>query len=630
MNYQITELLSNNFSILVGQASASILALLLERLLVVPRIHMKRWCFKIASMHFCLISFFYYVLLLISGKVIFTVIMVLALLLILIIVNNAKYKNLQEPLVFSDYDYFTDAFKFPRLYIPFLGFSGILGIAIGIMLVIFGYIQDSSAINRFDLEDGLGLSVIWLVIGSLYLQLNIRVSKLVTFNPREDLNNLGFAMYLWCYFIEYLKKPYPVSKFEFLTLKKANYNNSNNTATSTSVATSVDDSATSIKGNNDKPYEPYETSDISDVSSNKPSQESSNELAKASLNVLDSESPNVSPNVLPHLVAIQSESFFDPRDWNSNIKEEVLETFDSICKESRLSGKLSVPAFGANTIRTEFSFLTGVAPATMKGHQFSPYQIMARKSFELKSFVNLLKSQGYYTVCIHPYYKKFYNRDIIFNKWGFDAFLDIDIFDKTVVKGAYISDEAITLKILSILKQKKGMPIFIFAITMEKHGPMHLEKISEEEFNQYYKNDADKKLVDYDLSVYLNHLHNADKMLKDLTNAFKNTSYPISLAFYGDHIPIMPTAYKNIGVPSGKVPYFIWDNHAFISAFLNNKSETNKTNIQKDLNNENLNYENLNSRNLKDGINENDTNEVLKVDLKIEDLSVTWLSSVTK
>ncbi|MDY5778820.1 MAG: hypothetical protein SPK04_02510, partial [Succinivibrionaceae bacterium] len=77
-------------------------------------------------------------------------------------------------------------------------------------------------------------------------------------------------------------------------------------------------------------------------------------------------------------------------------------------------------------------------------------------------------------------------------------------------------------------------------------------------------------------------------------------------------------------------PYFIWDNHAFISAFLNNKSETNKTNIQKDLNNENLNYENLNSRNLKDGINENDTNEVLKVDLKIEDLSVTWLSSVTK
>ena len=521
MNYQIFELLNSNVFILVGQAIACCLTLLFEKFLVVPKTHMKLRGLKIASIHLCIISFLYYVFLLITGKVIFSVLLLLSLIIILIVVNNAKYKNLQEPLVFSDYDYFTDAFRFPRLYIPFLGIYGVLGIVIGTSLVIFGYFKDLSFVNRFELDNGLGLSICWLIFCVLFLKQNSDLSKDVKFSIKEDLDNLGFVVYLWCYFIEYLKRPNPISNFESLSLNK---------------------------------------------SKNK---------------------------VLPHLIAIQSESFFDPRDWNNNIKEDVLANFDVICNQSRQKGKLSVPAFGANTIRTEFSFLTGVSPSVMKGHQFSPYQIMSRKSFTLKSFVNFLKAQGYHTVCIHPYYKKFYYRDIIFKKWEFDEFIDIEGFNKTTDRqGAYIADEAVTKKIISILKEKTNRPIFVFAITMENHGPMHLEKITESEFKMFYKQDSEMKLMDYDLSVYLNHLHNADKMIKELTQEFNNSESPISMVFYGDHIPIMPNAYKGMGVPSGKVPYFIWDNQAFI----------------KDM----------------------QDNENLKIDLRIEDLSVTWLSRVTK
>ena len=45
----------------------------------------------------------------------------LAALLTVVLVNNAKFKALHEPFVFQDYEYFTDAIRYPRLYIPFFG-----------------------------------------------------------------------------------------------------------------------------------------------------------------------------------------------------------------------------------------------------------------------------------------------------------------------------------------------------------------------------------------------------------------------------------------------------------------------------------------------------------------------------
>src|SRR5690606_24085107 len=62
---------------------------------------------------------------------------------------------------------------------------------------------------------------------------------------------------------------------------------------------------------------------------------------------------------LPHLVAVQSESFFDPRPLFAGIRPEVLAEFDRLRSDAVAHGKLKVPAWGANTVRTEFSFLAG-------------------------------------------------------------------------------------------------------------------------------------------------------------------------------------------------------------------------------------------------------------------------------
>jgi len=63
---------------------------------------------------------------------------------------------------------------------------------------------------------------------------------------------------------------------------------------------------------------------------------------------------------LPHLVSVQSESFFDARRISDGIRPEILAEFDRFRAEAVASGYLQVPAWGANTVRSEFSFLSGI------------------------------------------------------------------------------------------------------------------------------------------------------------------------------------------------------------------------------------------------------------------------------
>ncbi len=51
----------------------------------------------------------------------FATAIVMACLLLIVQVSNAKYHSLREPFIFQDFEYFTDALKHPRLYLPFLG-----------------------------------------------------------------------------------------------------------------------------------------------------------------------------------------------------------------------------------------------------------------------------------------------------------------------------------------------------------------------------------------------------------------------------------------------------------------------------------------------------------------------------
>lgn len=256
----------------------------------------------------------------------------------------------------------------------------------------------------------------------------------------------------------------------------------------------------------------------------------------------------------PHMVAVQSESFFDPRRLFPGIRPELLAEYDRIKAGSRAWGSLRVPAWGANTIRTEFSFLTGVDNALLGAHRFNPYRALAR-GWEILSLPAFLRSVGYRTVCIHPYFKSFYLRDKVMPRLGFDAFLGIENFAGARRSGPYIGDAAVANLIVETLKLA-STPTFVFAITMENHGPLHLEKVGPEDEGELYEAAPPENFED--LTVYLRHVRSADAMIGTLTAGAAACDRPMELCWYGDHVPIMPKVYAALGTPCGDVEYVLW------------------------------------------------------------------------
>lgn len=255
---------------------------------------------------------------------------------------------------------------------------------------------------------------------------------------------------------------------------------------------------------------------------------------------------------LPDIVVVQSESFFDPRRSFPGIRGDLLARFDQACREANLHGRLSVPAWGANTMRPEFSFLTGIDPASLGIHRFNPYRRVAGKP--VRALPTVLRDAGYRTMCIHPHPSRFFRRDRAFPNLGFERFLDIREFPNARKFGPYVSDKALTDKLLGELSQTEG-PVFLFAITMENHGPLHLEEVSETETKDFFT--VAPPTSCRDLHVYLRHLRNADEQLGRLRSALRARSRPYILVFYGEHLPSVPGVYDELGYPDGRTDYFV-------------------------------------------------------------------------
>jgi len=407
-----------------------------------------------------------------------------ALLLILVQVNNAKMQALREPFVFQDYEYFTDAIRHPRLYIPFLGWGKFLGAAAGVALAVaIGFWGETAPESRLDWSGQLGGIAVVLGVGGLLL-LVARVRPLpICFDPHRDMRQLGLLASLWRYAQEERKPLRMASPFELLMQKAP-----------------------------------------------------------------DGERP--------HLVAVQSESFFDPRPLFAGIRPDVLSEFDRLKADAVVHGKLKVPAWGANTVRTEFAFLTGIDEPEMGVHRFNPYRAIAAGQ-GIQSLASYLKRQDYRTVCLHPYPASFYQRDRVLPRLGFDEFLDIREFEGAERFGPYISDAAVADKIASLLGASEG-PMFVFAITMENHGPLHLEQVAATDAEAMYfvppPDGCD------DLTIYLRHLRNANQMVGRLRGVLEQCSRPAGLCWFGDHVPILPTVYETLATPQGEVPYVLWRN----------------------------------------------------------------------
>ncbi|MNJ31374.1 Lipoteichoic acid synthase 1 [compost metagenome] len=260
---------------------------------------------------------------------------------------------------------------------------------------------------------------------------------------------------------------------------------------------------------------------------------------------------------LPDLVSVQSESFFDVRDLWPGVKTQVLGEYDRLAGEALARGKLQVAAWGANTVRTEFAYLTGIASERLGVHRFNPYRVLARQG--LPSVAAHLKAQGYCTVCIHPYNGSFYGRNKVLPALGFDEFIDVRSFNVSQKAGPFIGDCAVADKIRELLQDPaRTQPLFIHAITMENHGPLHLEQVEAAELPAWFNRPLLAGMDD--LAPYVRHIANADRMLGKLRETLLGHPREALLCFFGDHVPILPDVYQAIGAPAGDTDYLIWSN----------------------------------------------------------------------
>lgn len=426
------------------------------------------------------------------GRPVFAMLAVLAVFLTLVLVNNAKFKALREPFVFQDYEYFTDAIRHPRLYIPFMGWGKFLTATAGFVLAVsVGWWAEPVLAERFSASSQSAAIVSVLVCAGVLLWLGHRLVGDVTVEPESDIARLGFVAALWRY--AQLSRRLPKVATPFIH--------------------------TARRGD-----------------------EAPSPLSSA-----------------PLLVSVQSESFFDARALWPGVRPDVLAHFDRLREDSALHGRLSVPAWGANTVRTEFAFLAGLDAGSLGVHRFNPYRALAA-GMRLSSLASWLQQQGYRTICIHPYPASFYLRDRVFPRFGFDEFIDIQAFGDGGRYGPYVSDRSVGRRISAILHDAAATsrPVFIHAITMENHGPLHLERVRPKDIGRLYTQ-APPAGCD-DLTVYLRHLRNADRMMAELRSTMESIHRPASLCWFGDHVPIMPAVYQQLGTPAGEVEYAIWKN----------------------------------------------------------------------
>jgi phosphoglycerol transferase MdoB-like AlkP superfamily enzyme len=256
---------------------------------------------------------------------------------------------------------------------------------------------------------------------------------------------------------------------------------------------------------------------------------------------------------LPDIVVVQSESFFDARRLYPQIRSDLLQGFDAIRHAAVQHGCLRVPAWGGNTARTEFSFLAGLGPDEIGVHRFNPHRRLAPQG--VPTVAGYLREAGYRTVCVHPYPASFYSRDAAYPALGFDRFVDLGEFQDAERFGPYVSDMAVAEKARAVLNGST-QPTLLFVITMENHGPLHLERVAPGDVQRLYA--APPPTGFDDLTIYLRHLGNADRMIRVLWDHLKASPRDAWFCWYGDHVPILPKVYEATGYADGRTDYFVW------------------------------------------------------------------------
>lgn len=305
------------------------------------------------------------------------------------------------------------------------------------------------------------------------------------------------------------------------------------------------------------------------------SEEAMTKIAKKYSKEADSINQSRTTNLTDNtVIMVLSETFSDPtRVPGVSFAEDPIPNIRQI-KDGTTSGLMLSPGYGGGTANIEYQALTGLSMANYSDTLSIAYQQLVPGQKWDQSLNQLWneKNGKDSSVAFHAYNRGMYFRDINYKKFGFSKFYATDgtpeLTDLRLIDSAwYASDESFYSQVLKKVQSSDGNK-FYQVVTMQNHMPY--EDIYTD--NQFKELDTSENLQENErlnIETYTKGLNYTDQATQDFLNTLNNIDRPITVIFYGDHLPgIYSTAYSDSDNILGlhETDYFIWSNNASFAA----------------------------------------------------------------
>jgi phosphoglycerol transferase MdoB-like AlkP superfamily enzyme len=244
----------------------------------------------------------------------------------------------------------------------------------------------------------------------------------------------------------------------------------------------------------------------------------------------------------PDIIFLMAESFWDVTALPGiEYDQPLLPNLERLSRQGAFGMSYS-PSFGGGTCDVEFEALTGFSMEYLPSGAKPFQQYVTQDTFALPQY---LKSQGYQTLAIHGYGRKFWNRDMAYPRLGIDAFIASDNFLNPELRRGFISDNAMVDRIIQEYENRAGNgPLFIHAVTMQNHTTYSRARYPEGQLVKVTQSptsipDATIGQLE-DCATGIREMDAALGKLADYLNA---TERPAILVFWGDHMNPMSDGY---------------------------------------------------------------------------------------
>lgn len=273
-------------------------------------------------------------------------------------------------------------------------------------------------------------------------------------------------------------------------------------------------------------------------------------------NEVESQAVGTSTDVTdkPHIILIMNESLADLTILDGVELNQDNMPFLRSMKENTVKGFTNASVFGGGTANSEFEVFTGCTMAFCSVNYY-PYQQAIKKP--MPSMVSQLKNQGYTTIAMHPERPNNWNRDKIYQYFGFEQRYFQADFENAPQIHSGVSDAATYEKIIDLYEHREAdEKLFVFDLTMQNHGGYNID-------GGPYAVKA-LNVSEPQVDEYLSLVKISDAAFADLIAYFENADEKVIICMYGDHQPFVSDYLileDSQEAKKYKTPFVIWANY---------------------------------------------------------------------